>query len=113
MSVEVLSILAVAGAWISGLGVIFAVASFCFGFIKPRLFRFGLTYLLITDAGLILMLAALLGILNDTTLWVFSLIGLVLLVGFTIAAFVIVRGYAKNIPSPATVLETTRRRIEF
>jgi hypothetical protein len=108
-----LSIVAVAGAWVGGLGVIFAVASFCFGIIRAPLLRQGLYFLLAADIGLIAMLAALLGILNDTTQWVFSLIGLVLLVGITIAAFVTVRAAGKTIPTAATVIETTRRRIEF
>lgn len=113
MATHVLSMVAVAGAWIAGLGIIASVASFCFGIIRPGLLRLGFAYLLVTDAGLIIMLAALLGILNDTTLWIFSLIGLLLLIGFTVTAFIVIRGAAKGVPAPATVLETTRRRIEF
>ncbi len=113
MGTHELSIIAVAGAWFAGLGLVFAVTCFCFGIIRPSLLRQGFIFLLVTDAGLIAMLAALLGILNDTTLWVFSLAGLVLLVGLTAAAFIILRSAGKTIPTAATVIETTRRRIEF
>ncbi len=115
MSVNILSMLAVAGAWLGGLGVIFAVTCFCFGILRPQLLRFGFIYLLVTDVGLILMFAALLGILGDRefTLWVFSLIGLIVLVGLTTAAFIIIRGASKTLPAVNTAIETTRRRVEF
>lgn len=110
---QILSVLAVTGAWLAGLGLIFAVTCFCFGILKPSLLRQGFIFLLVTDVGLILMLGALLGLLNDTVLLVFSVIGIVLLVGFTAAAFIIIRAAGKTIPQAATVIETTRRRIEF
>jgi hypothetical protein len=108
-----LSIIAVAGAWLGGLGIIAAVASFCFGVIRAPLLRQGLVYLLVADVGLIAMLASLLGILSDATLLVFSAIGLVLLICITVAAFVVIRAAGKTIPAATNVLETTRQRIEF
>ena len=45
--------LAVTGAWIAGLAILFAILSFCFGIIRPSLFRYGIIYLLVTDAGVV------------------------------------------------------------
>lgn len=113
MTTQILSIIAVAGAWIAGLGSVFTVMAFCFGILRPGLLRAGFIYLLITDLGVIAMLAALLGILESSVLWWFSAVGLVALIGFTVAAFLIVRGAGRGAPASANVLETTRRRIEF
>ena len=110
---NIVSIIAVIGAWIGGLGIIFAVTCFCFGILRPSLLRWGLNYLLVTDVGLIVMLAALLYLLNDLTLQVFAGLGILVLIGFTVAAFVIVRVAARGLPAPTNVIETTRRRIEF
>ncbi len=106
---------AVAGAWIAGLGVLFTILAFCFGILRPSLFRFGIIYLIITDAGTALMLAALLVILNDPVLWTFSLIGLVFLVLFTAIAIVTVRTLRLRggIPQFNSLVEAARQRIEF
>lgn len=111
--VQILSIVAVVGAWVGGLGLIFSNAAFCFGFVRPSLFKWGFTYLVVADIGFIAMLAALLGILNIDTLWFFSLAGLVILLGLTVTAFIAIRSADKGGPTPAKVLEAARRRVEF
>ena len=107
--------IAVAGAWIAGLSILFAILSFCFGVIRPSLFRYGIIYLFITDAGIILMLAALLVILNDATLWVFSLIGLIVMVLLTVIAIVAIRTLRLRgeVAPLSSLIEGTRQRIEF
>lgn len=118
----VLSIFAVAGAWVAGIAVLFSIYCFCFSTIKLRLLRYGLIWLLVTDIGVIVMLAALIGVFSDstpaypngdnTTLLIFSIIGLVLLVALTVAAFVIAR-LALARTRVNDVFDQTRRRLEF
>lgn len=107
--------LAVTGAWIAGIAILFAILAFCFGILRPSLFRFGIIYLLITDVGIVLMLASLLVIINDVTLWTFTLIGLILMLLITVVAIVTVRTLRQKgeVPQIGSLIETTRQRIEF
>lgn len=109
---DVASVVAVAGAWVAGLAVLFSIYCFCFSTIKIQLLRYGLIWLLVTDGGLILMLAALLFVLNDTTTIVFTVIGLVALVALTVAIIAVVRvALARN--RTVQVFDQTRQRLEF
>ncbi len=115
METSVWAAIAVAGAWIAGLAILFAILAFCFGVIRPSLFRYGIIYLFITDAGIILMLAAVLVIVNDAVLWTFSLIGLIVMVLLTAIAVLAIRNLRVRgeIASLGSLIEGTRQRIEF
>jgi hypothetical protein len=115
MDIAIVSALAVTGAWVAGIAVLFAILSFCFGIIRPSLFRYGIVYLLITDVGIILMLASLLYLINDAVLWTASLVGLILMVLLTVVAIGTVRSIRArgDIPQLGSIIETTRQRIEF
>ncbi|MEI6042857.1 MAG: hypothetical protein WCS37_00575 [Chloroflexota bacterium] len=110
-----ISPLAVAGAWIATVGVLFAILSFCFGVIRPTLFRAGVTYLFIADAGLILMLGTLLVISQDDGTWVFSILGLVIAIALTVGGVIAVRTLQErgDVPQVTALIENTRQRIEF
>jgi lysylphosphatidylglycerol synthetase-like protein (DUF2156 family) len=118
----VLSIVAVAGAWVAGIAVLFCIYCFCFSTVKIKLLRYGLAWLLVTDIGTIVMLAALVGLFSsptpaypngdNTTLLAFSIVGLVLLVALTVAAFVISRTALARV-RVSDAFNQTRRRLEF
>ncbi len=111
---DILAVIAVIGAWVGGLGIIFSATCFCYGILRPKLLRWGLNYLLVTDIGLIVMLVAVIFRINDnTTLQVFSAVGVVVLLGLTVAGFIAVRAVSNTFPGPTKVIETARRRIEF
>jgi len=106
---------AVAGAWIAGLAILFAILAFCFGTVRPALLRSGVIYLFVTDAGLALMFIALLVIQNDAVLWTFSLIALITLALLTAIAVITIRTLRirGEIPQVNTLVDATRQRIEF
>ena len=114
---EIASIAAVAGAWVASLAVLVSIYCFCFSTIKIQLLRYGFIWLIVTDAGLIVMLGALIAIFvtaktDYTTLLVLSIIGLVALLGLTIAAAVVSRAaLARN--RAVQVFDQTRRTLEF
>jgi hypothetical protein len=110
---QLFSMIAVAGAWIGSLALLFSLMGFCFGILQPRLFRYGLIFLVISAAALAIMLLSLCIILENVVLIVFSAIGAVTLAGFVAAAFIIIRNYGNVRTNAATVIETTRKRIEF
>ena len=119
---EIASIAAVAGAWVAGLAVLVSIYCFCFSTIKIQLLRYGLIWLVVTDAGLIVMLGALVVLFgssspafpnaDNTTMLVFSAIGLVALLALTGAAVVISRiALARN--RAVQAFDQTRRTLEF
>jgi hypothetical protein len=110
-----ISPLAVAGAWIATVGVLFAILAFCFGVIRPTLFRYGVIYLFVADAGFILMLGTLVVIAQDDAFWVFSILGLLLAIGLTVVGVIGVRTMQErgSLPQVASAIESTRQKIEF
>jgi hypothetical protein len=110
---QLFNLLAVAGAWVGGLGVVFAVLSFCFGIINPRLMQIGQFWLVAADIGLIVMLGSLLYFINTPTLWAFTLAGLIILIGITVFVFMVVRLYSNKDQGITGFIENTRQRIEF
>jgi uncharacterized membrane protein len=110
-----ISIVAVAGAWLAGAGVLFSVLSFAFAVINPRLVRFGVIWLLLTDAGLIAMMGACLILIpNDkTALWVSCIIGIIVLIAITGAAFYVYRETTRKESRTNQLIDVVRSRIEF
>jgi len=108
-----ISIIAVIGAWLGGLGVIFSVLCFTFAIINPRLFRIALIWLVAADVGILIMLGALAFLIQETTLWVFDLAGIALLIAITVFVFLVVRLYVGKDQLASGFVEGTRRRIEF
>lgn len=110
---NIFSIVAVAGAWVGGIGVLFSILGFCFGMINAKLFRIGITWLAIADAGILAMLVALIFLIQETTLWIFTIAGAVLLIALTVFVTLVVRLYTNKDEVAAGIIEGTRRRIEF
>ena len=119
---QIASIAAVAGAWTAGLAVLVSIYCFCFSTIKLKLLRFGFIWLVVTDAGLIVMLGSLVVLFSssspafpnadNTTLLVFSVIGLVVLIALTAAAGVISRvALARN--RIVQAFDQSRRTLEY
>jgi hypothetical protein len=110
-----ISVVAVAGAWVAGAGVLFSVLAFTFAVINPRLVRVGLIWLLAADAGLIAMMGACIILIpNDkTALWVSCIIGIVVLAGITAAAFYVAREVSRKESRTNQLINTVRGRIEF
>jgi hypothetical protein len=110
-AVSSISSITVIGAWVGGLGIIFAALSFSFGMINPRLFRVGLTWLIAADAGLFTMLATLILLIESATLWIFTVAGVIILIALTVFVVMVLRLYASK--GAENAIEDTRRRIEF
>jgi hypothetical protein len=115
MDTSVWAAISVAGAWVATVGVLFAILAFCFGIIRPALFRYGIIYLFVADAGVFLMLIPLLVILTDDALWVFDILGLLLAIGLTVVGVIGVRTMRERgeLPQVTSLIETTRKKIEF
>ena len=110
-TVSSISTITVIGAWVGGLGFILAALSFSFGMINSRLFRVGLGWMIAADAGIITMLATLLLLITSTTLWLFTLAGVIILIALTVFVVMVLRLYTTK-AMPAS-LEDVRQRIEF
>lgn len=112
---QTLSVIAVAGAWVAGIGVILAVLCFSYAVLNPRLLRIGIAWLVAADAGTIAMLAALLGLIpgNQVALWVSCILGIIVLAAITGGAFYIAREAARKDSKANAVIDTVRSRIEF
>ena len=108
-----LSVLAVIGAWVGGVGILFSLLGFMFGIINVRLFKFGLTWLAISDAGILLMLGALFFLVDSNVLFAFTIVGIVLLLGITAFVFKALKGYTSEGKSVEEVIEGIRSRVEF